>query len=71
MLRLFTALHVPEHIAETLARRQSGLPGAKWRPLDQLHITLAFYGEANERQADDLASELVKAEGRGAFELEL
>lgn len=71
MLRLFTALHVPEDIAETLSRCQTGLPGAKWRPLDQLHITLAFYGKANERQADDLASELVRAEGRGAFELEL
>ncbi len=71
MVRLFTALHVPEHIAETLQRRQTGLPGAKWRPLEQLHITLAFYGDANERQADDLASELVRAEGRGAIELEL
>ncbi len=71
MLRLFTALHVPEHIAETLQRRQTGLPGARWRPLEQLHITLAFYGDATERQADDLASELVRAEGRGAFDLEL
>lgn len=71
MLRLFTALHIPEHIGETLERRQSGLPGARWRPLDQLHITLAFYGEADERAADDLASELVRAEGRGPIELEL
>lgn len=71
MLRLFTALHVPEHIGETLQRRQTGLPGAKWRPLEALHITLAFYGDADERQADDLASELVRAEGRGPFSLEL
>lgn len=71
MPRLFTALHVPEHIAETLQRRQTGLPGAKWRPMEALHITLAFYGDATERQADDLASELVRAEGRGAFDLEL
>ena len=71
MLRLFTALHVPEHIAETLKRRQTGLPGANKSLLDPMDITLAFYGEADERQADDLASELVRAEGRGAFELEL
>lgn len=71
MLRLFTALHVPEHIAETLQRRQTGLPGAQWRPLEALHITLGFYGDANERQADDLASELVRAEGRGPLEVEL
>lgn len=71
MLRLFTAITLPEDVAETLARRQSGLPGARWRPLDSLHVTLAFYGEASERAADDLASELTRAEGGGAFELSL
>ena len=34
MLRLFTAIAIPEDVAETLARRQSGLPGARWRPLE-------------------------------------
>ncbi len=71
MLRLFTAIPIPEDVAETLARRQSGLPGARWRPLDALHVTLAFYGEASERTADDLASELTRAEGGGAFEITL
>lgn len=71
MLRLFTAISIPEDIAETLARRQTGLPGARWRPLDALHVTLAFYGEASERTADDLASELTRAEGSGAFEISL
>lgn len=69
MLRLFTAISIPEDVAETLARRQTGLPGARWRPLDALHVTLAFYGEASERTADDLASELVRAEGSGAFDI--
>ena len=71
MLRLFTAIPIPEDVAETLARRQSGLPGARWRPLEALHVTLAFYGEASERTADDLASELTRAEGGGAFEITL
>lgn len=71
MLRLFTAISIPEDVAETLQRRQSGLPGARWRPLDALHVTLAFYGEASERTADDLASELSRAEGGGAFEITL
>lgn len=71
MLRLFTAISIPEDVAETLARRQNGLPGARWRPLEALHVTLAFYGEATERQADDLASELTRAEGGGAFEISL
>ena len=46
MLRLFTALTLPPDVEETLKRRQSGLPGARWRPLDALHVTLAFYGVA-------------------------
>lgn len=61
MLRLFAAVAVPEMIGEALARRQSGLPGARWRPVEQLHVTLAFYGEVDERTADDLASELTRA----------
>ena len=42
MLRLFTALTLPPDVAEVLERRQSGLPGARWRPLEALHVTLAF-----------------------------
>lgn len=63
MVRLFTALTLPPDVAETLKRRQSGLPGARWRPLDALHVTLAFYGEMDERRADDLASELSRVGG--------
>ncbi len=70
MVRLFAALPVPFDIAETLARRQTGLPGARWRPAEALHITLAFYGEIDERRTDDLAAELGRIPG-GPFELEL
>ena len=70
MLRLFTALTLPPDVGETLQRRQSGLPGARWRPLDALHVTLAFHGEMDERRADDLASELSRVAG-GPFEITL
>lgn len=70
MLRLFTALSVPWDVVETLKRRQTGLPGAKWRPEEALHVTLAFYGEVTETQADDLAAELARIPP-GAFEIEL
>lgn len=70
MVRLFTALSVPDDVAETLKRRQSGLPGARWRTAEQLHITLTFYGEVSERAADDLASELSRI-GGGPFEITL
>lgn len=70
MIRLFAALSLPDDAAEALARRQTGLPGAKWRAREQLHVTLAFYGEMDERRADDLASELSRAGGR-PFEITL
>jgi 2'-5' RNA ligase len=71
MIRLFTALSIPDDVAETLKRRQSGLPGAKWRSAEQLHVTLAFYGEIDERRADDLAAELSRAAAGGPFEIAL
>jgi len=70
MLRLFTALPIPWDVAQTLKRRQTGLPGARWRPEEALHVTLAFYGETPERQADDLAGELARVRV-DPFEIEL
>jgi 2'-5' RNA ligase len=63
MIRLFAALAVPDDIAESLQRRQSGLPGARWRPLDTLHVTLRFFGEMAEDQAGDLDLELDRIHG--------
>lgn len=71
MIRLFTALSVPDDVADTLKRRQSGLPGARWRGEDQLHVTLAFYGEIDERRAEDLAAELERAAAGGPFDIAL
>lgn len=71
MIRLFTALSVPDDTAQALARRQTGLPGARWRTLDQLHITLTFYGEVDGRRADDLTIELERAATAGPFEIAL
>jgi 2'-5' RNA ligase len=71
MIRLFAALSLPFELAEPLARRQTGLPGARWRPAEALHVTLAFYGEVGERTADDLAAELERAATGGPFDLSL
>jgi 2'-5' RNA ligase len=70
MIRLFAAVEIPPPIAETLTRRQQGLPGARWRPQEALHLTLAFYGEIREEAAAELDEAL--SELRAApFELEL
>jgi 2'-5' RNA ligase len=76
MLRLFAALELPPDVAEDLSHRQQGIPGARWRPLDTLHITLRFFGETPEPVAAELDAELnrvesppleVSLEGVGAF----
>ena len=76
MIRLFAALPLPPEIGQGLARRQQGLPRARWRTLDQLHITLRFFGELSENVADDLDGELaavfakpfdLRLQGVGAF----
>lgn len=76
MIRLFAALAVPVDIAASLAPRQKGILGARWRPADSLHITLRFFGPLPENQADDIDSELsaiigsrfdLALEGVGAF----
>lgn len=58
MLRLFAALAIPPEIGQPLMRRQTGLDGARWRPLDAFHITLRFYGDVREDVAADLDAEL-------------
>ncbi len=63
MIRLFAAIAAPPEIGEGLARRQQGLPRARWRPLDTLHITLRFFGEVSEPMASDLDAELSQVAG--------
>lgn len=58
MIRLFAAVALPPEIAEGLAWRQAGLPRARWRTGEQLHITLRFFGDTLPRTAEDLDLEL-------------
>ncbi len=70
MLRLFAALAVPPDIGEGLMRRQHGIAGARWRPLEALHITLRFFGEVREDVAADLDEALSRVAG-APFDLTL
>ncbi len=70
MIRLFAALPIPEDIGMALARRQTGVEGARWRPLEALHVTLRFFGDIREDIARDLDAELTCLRGT-AFDLEL
>ena len=76
MIRLFTALEIPDSVALRLAMLQGGLEGARWIERDDFHITLRFFGDVREDVAADLDEELgaivsdrfdVEIEGTGEF----
>ena len=58
MPRLFIALPVPEDISDALTRLQSGVPDARWVPLENLHVTLCFAGDVQGGTMRDLEEEL-------------
>ncbi len=57
-MRLFVAIDFPEPVREQLARISHGLPGARWVPPEQLHLTLRFIGEVEGSRALDLGQAL-------------
>ena len=76
MIRLFAAVEVPPDLAQELEQRQGGLPGARWRPAEALHLTLRFFGPVSEITASDLDAELasirhkpfdLRLQGSGVF----
>lgn len=58
MYRLFVAIDFPEDIIQQLARLCYGMPGARWVPEDQLHLTLRFIGEVDGAQFREIKDEL-------------
>jgi len=75
-LRLFAALALPEDLRLRLTKLQKGVDGAKWRPVENFHITLAFFGDLTHSEARELDANLgliqgwpfeVTLRGAGAF----
>lgn len=54
MARLFVGIALPPSICDRLMNLQSGLPGARWRPRDNLHVSLAFIGDVDTHNARDI-----------------
>ncbi len=42
---------------------QLGLPGARWIPTDNMHLTLRFIGEVDSADADDIHEALAQIDG--------
>jgi 2'-5' RNA ligase len=70
MIRLFVAIPVPADIAAGLGDVRTGVPGARWRPDEALHVTLRFFGEVKETAAADL-DEALAGLSAPAFDLSL
>jgi 2'-5' RNA ligase len=54
MHRLFIAVDLPDEINDSLANMCFGIPGAKWVPKDQMHLTLRFIGDADNALLSDI-----------------
>lgn len=53
-MRLFIALGLPDDVCERLTVLAGGLPGARWVPPENLHLTLRFLGEVDNGLARDI-----------------
>ena len=70
MPRLFTAIEIPADLRARMALLKSPLPGAKWVEPDNLHLTLLFAGDIDNRTASELADHLADIDVDG-FELRI
>ena len=63
MQRLFVAIDLPESVLDALESVAGGLPGARWVPRDQVHLTLAFIGDVDGGVASDVHEALRGVKG--------
>ena len=70
MMRLFVAIDLPEFVAQSLLLLRAGVPGARWRAREQMHLTLRFIGEMDGSRAQSI-DDALSAIRAPAFELQL
>ena len=64
-MRLFIAIELPDELKKQLEGMRTHIPGSRWVPLEQIHLTLAFVGYVNDATLDLLTGALatIKAPG--------
>lgn len=70
MLRLFVALDLPTEMRAEVAALAGGIPGARWVPPENYHLTLRFIGEIENWRAQEVDDALAAIRGN-AFDLSL
>lgn len=70
MLTLFAAIKPPPHILRQVEDMQKGIDGVRWAPVENLHITLGYFGLVTTEYAETLDHELAKG-GGGGFKISL
>jgi 2'-5' RNA ligase len=63
LIRLFVALPIPEQLRLRLTGLRGQIPGARWVPPENMHLTLRFIGELDEHRAEDVHETLERVAG--------
>jgi 2'-5' RNA ligase len=69
-MRLFVALGLPTTVSAQLAGLIGGIPGARWVPPENHHLTLRFIGEVEPWRAEEVDEALASIRAR-PFDLTL
>lgn len=70
MIRLFVAFDLPADLRLRLTGLRGQVPGARWVPAENMHLTLRFVGEVTESVAEDVHDALARVAG-DPFEIQL
>lgn len=54
MVRLFVAVPLEADVRMRLAMLAGGIPGARWVPAENMHLTLRFIGDVEEARLEEL-----------------
>jgi len=57
-MRIFIAIEIPDELKEKIGRLRVDIPGTRWVPAGQIHLTLAFLGDLEEAAIELLNEEL-------------
>jgi 2'-5' RNA ligase len=63
-VRLFVGLDLPWELRERLSLMGGGVPGARWVPIDNYHLTLRFIGEVHAHLAEEIDHALASLRGK-------